>query len=61
MKNSGSVVMLALGGGKVPPGGLGQFSLAALGVAPGENPTDYDLCALFLSDNAILGSRDAVT
>ena len=48
------------GGGKVSPGGLGQFSLAALGVAPSENPTDYDLCALLLSDTAILGSGDAV-
>jgi len=51
---------LAPGGEKVPPGGLGQFSLAALGVAPGENLTDYDLCALLLSDNSILGSGDVV-
>ncbi|QCE03261.1 hypothetical protein DEO72_LG8g1285 [Vigna unguiculata] len=51
---------LAPDGEKVPSGGLGQFSLAALGVAPGENPTDYDLCVLLLSDNAILGSGDAV-
>jgi len=25
-----------------------------------ENPTDYDLCALLLSDTAILGSEDVV-
>jgi len=51
---------LAPGSEKVPSGRLGQFSLAALGVAPGENPTDYDLCVLLLSDNAILGSGDPV-
>ena len=51
---------LAPGGGKGPPSGLCQFSLAALGVALGENPTEYDLCVLCLSFNVILGSGDAV-
>ena len=51
---------LAPSGGEGPPGGLGRFSLAVRGVAPGENPTEYDLCVLSLSFNVILGSGDAV-
>jgi len=48
------------GGGKVPPGGLDLFRLAALGVTPGGNLTDYDLCVLLLSDDSILGLGDVV-
>jgi len=54
------VAALAPGGGKEPPGGLGQFSLVTRGRAPGEKPTEYDLCVLSLSFNVILGSGDAV-
>jgi len=52
---------LALGGGKVPLGGLDLFRLVALRAAPGENPTDFDLfmCCV-LNNDAILGSGDAM-
>ena len=53
--------VLAPGGGKVPPGGLDWFRLAALGAASGENPADVDLClCCVLSNDAILGSEDVV-
>jgi len=51
---------LAPGSGKVPLGGLDQFRLAALGVAPGENPAVYDLCSSLFSNDAILGLGDDV-
>jgi len=43
-----------------PPSGLHWFRLAALRATSGDSAADYDLCALLLSDNAILGSRDVV-
>ncbi|QCD86131.1 hypothetical protein DEO72_LG3g652 [Vigna unguiculata] len=40
--DGGSGSALALGGERVPPGGLDQFRLATLGVTPSKNLTDYD-------------------
>jgi len=52
---------LAPGGEEVSPGGLDLFRLAAIGAAPGENSTDFDLCmCCVLSNDAILGSGDVV-
>ncbi|QCE06042.1 hypothetical protein DEO72_LG9g1051 [Vigna unguiculata] len=41
---SGAGRALAPGSGKVPPGDLGLFRLAALGATPGRNSADIDLC-----------------
>jgi len=51
----------SLGGGQVPPSGLGLCRLAVLGAVPGDCAAGYDLCALLLIDNdATLGSGDVV-
>jgi len=61
LKYRGTRRALAPGDGHVPPGGLGLYRLAVLGVAPGDCAAGYGLCVLLLIDNdAMLGSGDVV-
>ena len=59
-KIGGSGSALVPGGGEVVLGGMDFFCLAALGVASGGNPTTLTCLVLRLSNDAILGSGDAV-